>query len=152
MAQRCGDTLSNYGQLLWDGNLIGDEAAAEAGGREIAAKKPDCVVVVTTIAVFGGICWAALKEIEAPILIWNPQLLETVGTGYTMEDIVRNTSQIGTQALANTLLRRAAPIGLSQDIKRAKGRSVTCSDSLPWSERLKFFAGPGSWQWEKSSP
>ncbi len=106
VAQRCGDTLSNYGQLLWDGNLIGDEAAAEAGGREIAAKKPDCVVVVTTIAVFGGICWAALKEIEAPILIWNPQLLETVGTGYTMEDIVRNTSQIGTQALANTLLRQ----------------------------------------------
>ena len=106
VAQRCGVTLSNFGRLLWDGKLIGDVAAAELAGKRLASEKPNCVVVVTTIAVFGGICWASLKEFDSPILIWNPQLIESVGTGYTMEEIVRNTSQIGTQALANTLLRR----------------------------------------------
>lgn len=106
VARRCSDTLSSFGQLLWDGKLIESLDAAEGAGKRLASEKPDCVVVVTTIAVFGGICWTSLKEIDAPILIWNPQLIESVGTGYTMEDIVRNTSQIGTQALANTLLRR----------------------------------------------
>ena len=106
VARRCSDTLSKFGQLLWEGNLIENLDAAELEGKRLASEKPDCVVVVTTIAVFGCICWASLREIDAPILIWNPQLIESVGTGYTMEDIVRNTSQIGTQALANTLLRR----------------------------------------------
>jgi L-arabinose isomerase len=105
VAQRCADTLARFGTVKWDGALIGDTETAESVGTLMASEKPDCVVVVTTIAVFSGICWAAVKGIEAPILLWNPQLIETVGEGYAMEDIVRNTSQIGTQALANTLLR-----------------------------------------------
>jgi L-arabinose isomerase len=109
VANRCGERLAKYGELIWDRKLIGDVDGAAAAGRALAAEKPDCVVVITTIAVFGGICWEALKHIEAPVLIWNPQLIETVGKGYSMEDIVRNTGQIGTQALANTLLREKRP-------------------------------------------
>jgi L-arabinose isomerase len=105
VAKRCGAMLEKHGELIWDGSLIGDVEAATSAGRNLAKGNPDCVVVVTTIAVFGGICWAALKSLKAPILIWNPQLIETVEKGYSMEDIVRNTGQIGTQALANTMLR-----------------------------------------------
>lgn len=105
VAARCAATLARFGQVYWDGALIPSRDAAVAAGRKLARLKADCVVVVTTIAVFGGICRAALAELDAPVLIWNPQLIESVGAGYSMEDIVRNTSQIGTQALANTLVR-----------------------------------------------
>ena len=105
LAKRSYDRLAKFGEVIWDGTLVVDVATATAAGQALAAKKPDCIVVVTTIAVFGGICWAALQHLKAPILVWNPQLIETVGSGYSMEAIVRNTGQIGTQALANTLVR-----------------------------------------------
>jgi L-arabinose isomerase len=105
VAKRCGERLAKFGDVIWDGTLIGDVDGAAAAGRKLAGENPDCVVVITTIAVFGGICWAALKAVGVPVLIWNPQLIETVEKGYSMEDIVRNTGQIGTQALANTMLR-----------------------------------------------
>lgn len=109
VAARCAQRLARHGELLWDGALITDVDQATAAGKSMAAQKPDCVVVVTTIAVFSGICEAALAELQAPILIWNPQLISTVGAGYSMEEIVRNTSQIGTQALANALMRANRP-------------------------------------------
>ena len=105
VAARCGEALSRFGEVLWDGALITNrDSAADVGGA-LAKLKPDCVVVVTTIAVFGGICWAAVEKLDVPLLIWNPQQIESVDKGYSMEDIVRNTSQIGTQALANTMVR-----------------------------------------------
>ncbi len=104
-ARRCAEALSKHGEVIWNGELIRDVAGAEAAGRRLAGEKPDCVVVFTSIAVFGGIPWAALQHLNAPILIWNAQAIQTVGRGYTMVEIVRNTGQIGTQALANTLLR-----------------------------------------------
>ena len=61
--------------------------------------------MVTTLAVFGGIPWAALKSLDVPILLWNAQQIRTADDGYTMVEIVRNTGQISTQALANTLVR-----------------------------------------------
>jgi len=105
VAARCAQTLARFGEVLWDGVLITSKDAAADAGEALAKRHPDCVVVVTTIAVFGGICWAAVAELEVPLLIWNPQIIDSVDRGYSMEDIVRNTSQIGTQALANTLVR-----------------------------------------------
>ena len=105
VARRCAERLSDFGQVVWDGKLIRDvNSAAETGGA-LKEKRPDCVVVLTTIAVFGGIPWAALRPLRLPILIWNAQGIERVGEGYSMVEIVRNTGQIGAQALANTLLR-----------------------------------------------
>lgn len=104
-AKRCADVLAARGDLLWDGSLIRNVEAATAAGKKLSGEKLDCVVVFTSIAVFGAIPWAALQPIQAPILIWNAQAIPSVGKAYTMVEIVRNTGQIGTQALANTLLR-----------------------------------------------
>lgn len=104
-AELCAIELKRHGVLIWDGRLIQDIEAAEEAGRNLAREGIDCVVVFTTIAVFGGISWAALKHLSTPILIWNAQSIDRVGKGYSMVEIVRNTSQIGSQALANTLLR-----------------------------------------------
>lgn len=107
VAKRCADTLRAHGELVWDGELLRDVEGAARAGRHLAEQEVDCVVVVTTIAVFGGISWAALQHLAAPILIWNAQQIESVVADYSMVEIVRNTGQIGTQALANTLVREA---------------------------------------------
>jgi len=104
-AKRCADVLSQQGEVIWDGEVIRNVDAATAIGKRLTHEKLDCVVVFTSIAVFGAIPWAALQHLSVPILIWNAQQIETVGKGYTMVEIVRNTGQIGTQALANTLVR-----------------------------------------------
>jgi len=105
VALRCAGVLKEFGELLWDGELIRDVEGASAAGRRFAAQQADCIVVLPTIAVFAGIPWAALEHRRKPVLIWNAQQIQTVGAGYTMLEIVRNTGQIGTQALANTLFR-----------------------------------------------
>ncbi len=105
VAGRCADTLRSLGDVVWDGQLIRDADSAARVGRELREQSLDCIVVVSTIAVFGGIPWAALRQLDLPILIWNAQQIRTVGKGYSMVEIVRHTGQIGTQALANTLLR-----------------------------------------------
>jgi L-arabinose isomerase len=105
VAAGCARVLERFGEVNWDGALITSAAAASERGRAVTAWEPDCVVIVTTIAVFGGISWAAVSQLKAPVLIWNHQLIESVDDGYAMEDIVRNTGQIGVQALANTMVR-----------------------------------------------
>ena len=106
LAERCARILAGFGEVIWDGQLIGDTARATSVGKRLARQKIDCVVVVTTIAVFGGICWKSLRHLNKPILVWNAQQIRHVGKNYSMVEIVRNTGQIGTQALTNTLLRQ----------------------------------------------
>src|SRR5258708_1099706 len=91
VADRCAAALKQFGNVLWDGKLIPDADAATATGAARATQKPDVVVVVTTIAVFGAIPWAALRQLAVPILIWNAQGIRTAGKGYSMVEIVRNT-------------------------------------------------------------
>jgi L-arabinose isomerase len=105
LARRCAERLAPYGSVVWDGELIGDVAAAASAGKTLAESDVDVVVAVTTIAVFASIPLAAIRELSVPILIWNAQEIDRVGAGYSMVEIVRNTGQIGTQALANALLR-----------------------------------------------
>ncbi len=110
VARRCAQALESYGTVVWDQQLIKSADSAAAAGRALARGGIDVAVVVTTIAVFASIPWAALRELSAaPILIWNVQQIESVTQGYSMVEIVRNTGQIGTQALANTLLREGRP-------------------------------------------
>lgn len=107
VAARAADRLGAVGEVLWDGQLLADADAAAQRGSALATQRPDVVVVLTTIAVFGSLPLAALDRLPGvPVIIWNAQQLRTVDDGYSMVDIVRNTGQIGTQALANTLLRR----------------------------------------------
>lgn len=104
-ANRCAERLSSFGRIVWDHQLIRDAVSATAAGKTLANSDVDVVVVVTTIAVFASIPIAALRELMVPILIWNAQEIDRVGASYSMVEIVRNTGQIGTQALANILVR-----------------------------------------------
>jgi L-fucose isomerase-like protein len=105
VAKFCAQILAEHGDVVWNEKLILDVKAAEKEGKFLAKQDLDCVVVFTSIAVFGGIPWAALKHLSVPILLWNAQEIQSVNERYSMIEIVRNTGQIGIQALSNTLLR-----------------------------------------------
>jgi len=120
LAQQCAKVLAQHGEVVWDGELIRDVASAAAIGQKLSAQNVDCVVIVTTIAVFAAIPWAALQHLGVPILIWNAQQIERVGKGYSMVEIVRNTGQIGTQALANTLLRQGRTFRIITGYRKSK--------------------------------
>ena len=55
IARRCAETLAEHGRVIWNGRLIGDVETATETGRALADENPDCVVIFTSIAVFGGI-------------------------------------------------------------------------------------------------
>lgn len=109
VCHRLAAMLREFGAVEWDGEFIKDVASATQVAERLAADPPDCVVAFTSIAVFSSIPMAALRRIECPVLVWNAQQIETVSGSYTMEEIVRNTGQIGTQALANSLVREGRP-------------------------------------------
>ena len=111
LIRRCHAALAEYGEVVGpDVPLMSEEAAAKAG-EEMRAAGVDCVVALTVIAVFSGLSDAAIQLLpdEIPLLLWHCQEIETVGVEYSMVEIVRNTGQIGIQALANVLGRRARP-------------------------------------------
>lgn len=104
-ARECGEQLARFGEVVWDGRVIETVEQARAAGDALAAQGVDCIVVVTTLAVFAGIPLEALMQCAAPVVLWNPELAPAPPANYDMVQVVRNTTQIGVQALANTLLR-----------------------------------------------
>jgi len=109
LIRQCREMLAAHGEVVApDEPLMTAEAAATAGAK-MQKEGVDCVVALTVIAVFSGISDAAIRETDAPLLLWHCQEIETVDKDYSMVEIVRNTGQIGVQALANVLARRERP-------------------------------------------
>ena len=150
-AQLCAQDLAKYGEVIWDGTLIGDVETAGRHGRLLASSDIDCVVVVSTIAVFGSIPWASLQHLNVPILVWNAQQINTVGNGYSMVDIVRNTGQIGVQALANTLLREGRSFRVVAGYQRVSTPPVNWTNSFGYLARWHRCDEPNCLQSEISS-
>lgn len=98
--------LEAFGPVLGGTEPLADPAAAAAAGRALREAGADCLVALCVIAVFSEISDAAIRETGAPLLLWHRQGITTVGPAYSMVEIVRNTGQIGVQALANVLARR----------------------------------------------
>jgi len=104
--RRAREMLSAFGEVVGSEMPLSDAGAAAEAGRRLRAADVDCVVALCVIAVFSEISDAAIREIDAPLLLWHCQQISTVDSEYSMVEIVRNTGQIGVQALANVLARR----------------------------------------------
>lgn len=98
--------LEGFGEVVGGEIQLADPESAAAAGRALSEAGVDCVVALCVIAVFSEISDAAIRETGAPLLLWHRQIITTVDPGYSMVEIVRNTGQIGVQALANVLARR----------------------------------------------
>ncbi len=107
--RRCRAMLATHGEVVGPDGPICDVEMARAAGRELRESGVDCIVALCVIAVFAEISDAALDGLDQPLLLWHCQDIETVDSGYSMVEIVRNTGQIGVQALANVLARRGRP-------------------------------------------
>ncbi len=104
--RECREILAKYGEVIGPIDPLMNREAASAAGAAMQKDGVDCVVALTVIAVFSGLSDAAICELDAPVLLWHCQEIDTVDAGYSMVEIVRNTGQIGVQALANVLARR----------------------------------------------
>lgn len=107
--RRCRAMLAAYGEVLGPEGPICDVAMARAAGEALRERGVDCIVALCVIAVFAEISEAALEGLDQPLLLWHCQDIATVDAEYSMVEIVRNTGQIGVQALANVLARRERP-------------------------------------------
>lgn len=106
LIRHCRETLAAYGEVVGPDEPLMDREAAGAAGVAMQREGVDCVVALTVIAVFSGLSDAAISQLDAPLLLWHCQEIDTVDADYSMVEIVRNTGQIGVQALANVLGRR----------------------------------------------
>ena len=106
LIRQCRETLAAYGEVVGPDEPLMDKAAAADAGAAMQREGVDCVVALTVIAVFSGLSDAAISQLDAPLLLWHCQEIDTVDADYSMVEIVRNTGQIGVQALANVLGRR----------------------------------------------
>lgn len=118
--------LQAFGEVIGGERPLADPDAAAAAGRALREADVDCVVALCVIAVFSEVSDAAIRECEAPLLLWHRQQIETVDPSYSMVEIVRNTGQIGVQALANVLARRGRPF----DVLCASHRSAAGEQGL----------------------
>lgn len=120
-SERLAALLRDFGEVVWDGRLIKNEVQAAAAGSFCAGQSVDCVVVYTSIAVFSAIPMAALRALDAPLLLCNVQQIETIEGVYAAEDMLRHTGQVGIQALANTLLREGRHFRVVTGYERDSG-------------------------------
>lgn len=103
-AARLHDRLSPEMDVVKGGVITTEQQATEAG-RMMAAENVDAIVVVAAVATFGALGWAALREIAAPVCLWNLQPDVGPSPAYDIAGLIRNSGGLGIQALANTLAR-----------------------------------------------
>lgn len=107
--RRARAMLGAFGEVIGPEEPVSDSGAAAEVGRRLMSEGVDCAVALCVIAVFSEISDAAIRQLDVPLLLWHCQQISTVDAGYSMVEIVRNTGQIGMQALANVLGRRGRP-------------------------------------------
>ncbi|HEV2351566.1 MAG TPA: hypothetical protein VG028_17180 [Terriglobia bacterium] len=96
--------------LETQGRVVLNETVATAGQAEevnqrLQDLRPDIVVVIPLVAVFGALSFACVQRLECPILIWSLQLDSRVTSDYDLPTLIRNSGTLGATALANTLVR-----------------------------------------------
>jgi len=89
--------------------LVGTEDAARDAAELFHARQVDALVVVPMVAVFGALGWAAVRELDVPVCIWNLQPTPGIPDDYDIRQLIRNSGGLGVQALANTIARAERP-------------------------------------------
>lgn len=71
----------------------------------------DIVLVIPTMASPPDFSWEAVKELKyAPLIVWNAHEIKRIPDDYSMKDLVRHSSNVGTIMFTNTVLRHGRHI------------------------------------------
>jgi len=104
IARRYAEKLEPFGAIAYPG-FFEYEADAVTAGRALAARGVDCVVVVSLAYQKGLITLRALREIDAPLILWNTQLVEEFPEEADFDLIMVNSGMCGLPELTSALVR-----------------------------------------------
>lgn len=85
--------------------LVDSVEAARAAGELFRERQADAVIVAPSLAVFGALGWSALENLDLPVAIWSVQPAASIPHSYDIGELIRNSGNLGVEALANTLAR-----------------------------------------------
>jgi L-arabinose isomerase len=103
-AARYARTLEGFGRVVHPGFFEREQEAVKAA-RAMKAEAVDVVVVVELAYQKGLIPMRALLELEAPLVIWNSQLVNEFPEGADFDLIMLNSGMAGLPELASSLIR-----------------------------------------------
>jgi L-arabinose isomerase len=104
IARRYRERLAPFGAVVDPGFFEYEHEALKAG-RALAAAGVDCVVVVSLAYQKGLITLRALREIDAPLILWNTQLVDEFPEGADFDLIMVNSGMCGLPELTSGLMR-----------------------------------------------
>jgi L-arabinose isomerase len=96
--------LAEEVEVVWPG-MIDCVEAARVARNLFLREEVDAVVIAPSLAVFGALGWSALESLDVPVAIWSIQPAVRVPDRYDIGELIRNSGNLGTEALANTLAR-----------------------------------------------
>ncbi len=97
-------------ELVFPGLLVTREDGVRAG-RLFAERDVDAILVIPTMAAPPDYSWEAVKNLEhAPLIVWDAHEMTRIPDDYTMKDLVRHSSNVGSIMFTNTALRHGRRI------------------------------------------
>jgi L-arabinose isomerase len=103
-AARYAARLEGFGRVVHPGFFEYEEEAVKAA-RALKAEAVDVVVLIELAYQKGLIPMRALLELDAPLIIWNSQLVEEFPAGADFDLIMLNSGMAGLPELASSLIR-----------------------------------------------
>ena len=103
-AASLAERLAEEAEVFWPGIVVSVEDAWEAG-ELFRHEEVDAVVVAPSLAIFGALGWAALETLDVPVALWSVQPASQLPEQYDIRELIRNSGNLGVEALANTLAR-----------------------------------------------
>jgi L-arabinose isomerase len=104
VAGRYAEKLKAFGRVVHPG-FFEYEAEAVKAARALKAESVDAVVVIELAYQKGLIPMRALLELEAPIIVWNAQLVNEFPESADFDLIMVNSGMAGLPELASSLVR-----------------------------------------------
>lgn len=90
--------------VSYPGIVASIESAREAA-EQFRQDGLDAIVVAPSLAVFGALGWTALESLDLPVALWSVQPARELPQPYGIQELIRNSGNLGVEALANTLVR-----------------------------------------------
>jgi L-arabinose isomerase len=95
----------NEFEIIDPGLIVSREDGINAG-RIFKQENIDVILVIPTMAAPPGYSWEAVKEFkDLPLIVWDVHEMKKIPDDYTMRDLVRHSSNVGTIMFTNVALR-----------------------------------------------
>ena len=88
-----------------DGGLVDSVQSARESAQRLKSHNIEALLILPTMAVTSEVGLESARICNVPLVIWNTHECDQLPAHYGVEDLVRHSSNVGTLALCNALLR-----------------------------------------------